>query len=130
MTKKIFMVAVLAMAVTICVFQNNVAEAEDDVTFELVNVKIDNGKCDIEGFFHNNGNKAATVTSTKFLGALKDLKGNVMYNIDFDVYTNPEECIVPAHGKFPVSFTLWSEEVTAYDNEFKADLNYMIKWNY
>ena len=126
MTKKILMAAVLVMAVMIGALQNNVEAAKADISFELTNVVLSDGKCDIEGFFYNGGNTDVKVNEVAFNGTLKDLRGNVMYSIDFAIDAMAENLVVPAKEKIPASFTLTSEEVKSFNGEFHANLDYKI----
>lgn len=126
MAKKIFVAAALVMAVMIGALQNNVEAAKADISFELTNVVLTDGKCDIEGFFYNGGNTDVKVNAVAFNGTLKDLKGNVMYTIDFDVDATAENLVVHAKEKIPASFTLSSEEVKSFNGEFNANLDYKI----
>ena len=130
MKNKIFLAAVLVMAMMIFGFQKNITEAnsDDDVSFEILNVTLNDGNAEIEGVFTNNSDTDATVTAIKFWGTLKDSKGKVMYDIDFGIDLDSESCVVPANGKYPATFTLWSEEVKAYNGEFVYDITWKIEW--
>ena len=131
MTKKIFMAMVLTMAVMVGALQTSFAAAKANVTFEISNVVISDGKCDIQGFFYNSGDKDAKINAMQFTGTIKDAQGKVMYGIDFAIDRDSEDCskcIVPANGKIPASFTLSDEGVVAYNGDIDVNLDYKVSY--
>lgn len=134
LAKKIFMAAVLAMAVMVGVFQSNFAKAAEkaEIGYECTNVILSDGQCHIEGFFYNNTNKDIQITATRFYGTLNDLQGNVLYTIDFTIDSSVadlSQCIVPANGKIPGTFSLTpNEEPITYEGEFTYELTCETQW--
>ena len=122
------------MAVMIGAAQNNVeaANSKSPVGYELQNVILENGKCDLTGFFYNKGNTDAHITAIKIYGTLNDMKGNVLYTVDFTIDSNVEDlsqCIIPANGTYNGSFTLTPDEGTvSYDGDFKYNLTCETYW--
>ena len=135
MLKKVLMTAVLVMAVMIGAFQSNFAAAANSksaVGYELQNVIIADGKCDLSGFFYNKGNTDANITSIRIYGTLNDPKGNVLYTVDFTIDSSTadlSQCIIPANGTFNGSFTLTPDEgAVNYDGDFTYKLTCETYW--
>ena len=126
--KKLVAVMFIITLLSAVGFINNViVEANASIGFKTTNISLQNGRCIIYGYFYNNGNSGATVTSVRFVGNIYDSSGKSMYNID-QIWNGTKAGYIAPGAQKSWSFTSDKNIYKYYRGNPEWNFNTTVSW--
>ena len=83
---------------------NGVAEAGAKVEFTITDIEIASGKCIFGGYYHNKGNKLASVTAFDISGTVKNSEGRTICALDHRIMDYKTGVIRAGETKYAAFF--------------------------